>query len=107
MMNSLHLEIQTKKTQIINVKHGVEFLGGFVKPYRTYLSNKTIRRMRRHLYNFRKYGTDKDVENMINSYLGMLSHYKSNKVKKEIMDRTTSIKEYGNFIGYYSKFICL
>lgn len=106
IMSSLHLEIQTKKTQIINVKHGVEFLGGFVKPYRIYLSNKTIRRMRRHLYNFRKYGTDKNVENMINSYLGMFSHYKSNKVKKEIMNRTTSIKEYGNFAGYYSKFIC-
>ena len=106
MMSSLHLEIQTKKTQIINVKHGVEFLGGFVKPYRIYLSNKTIRRMRRHLYNFRKYGTDKNVENMINSYLGMFSHYKSNKVKKQMMDRTTIVKEYGKFAGYYSKFIC-
>ena len=106
IMSSLHLEIQTKKTQIINVKYGVEFLGGFVKPYRIYLSNKTIRRMRRHLYNFRKYGTDKNVENMINSYLGMFSHYKSNKVKKQMMDRTTSIKEHGKFAGYYSKFIC-
>lgn len=98
MRNSLYLDVQKKKTQIINIKYGVEFLGAFIKPYRTYLSTKTIRRMRKHLHYFNTYDTDKDVENMINSYLGIFSHYKSNKVKKEMMDKTTSIKEYGKLV---------
>lgn len=101
----LNLEIQPKKTVIIDVRYGVEFLGGFVKPYRTYLSNKTIKRMNRRLHDFQEYGTDKNVGNMVNSYLGMFSHYKSNSVKKAIMDKTNKIDKYGYFVGYYSKFI--
>ena len=105
MNEELNLEIQPKKTVIIDIKCGVEFLGGFIKPYRTYLSNKTIKRMNRRLYEFQKYGTDKNVCDVVNSYLGMFSHYRSNKVKKAIMDKTSKITDYGYFIGYYSKFI--
>ena len=61
--------------------------------------------MNKNLYQFQLYGTDKDVKNMVNSYLGIFSHYKSNKVKKEVMNRTPKIQEYGHFIDYYSKFI--
>ena len=35
----------------------------------------------------------------------MFSHHKSNKIKKQIMDKTTKLKEYGNFIGLYAKFV--
>ena len=105
MMNSLHLEIQKKKTHIINVKYGVEFLGAFIKPYRTYISNKTVKRMNKNLYSFKIHGTNKNVSNMVNSYLGIFSHYKSNKVKKDVMNRTPKIQEFGHFIDYYSKFI--
>lgn len=105
IIDSLHLEIQRKKTHIIDVKYGVEFLGVFVKPYRTYLSNKTVKRIKRHLYDFNIYGTDKDAYNMINSYIGMFSHHKSNNLKKEMMDKTTRLIKYGNFIGFYEKFI--
>ena len=105
MKNTLYLELQRKKTIIVDSKYGVEFVGGFVKPYRTYLSNKTIKRMRRHLYTFQTYDTDKDVINMVNSYIGMFSHHKSNTVKKEVMDKTTRLNKYGKFIGYYEKFV--
>ena len=105
MMNSLHLEIQKKKTHIINVKYGVEFLGAFIKPYRTYISNKTVKRMNKNLYRFKIHGTNKNVSNMVNSYLGIFSHYKSNNIKKTVMDKTPKIQEYGHFIDYYSKFI--
>lgn len=105
LKDNLQLEIQPKKTRIIDINYGVEFLGGFVKPYRTYLSNSTIKRMNRRLYDFQKNGTDKNVENMVNSYLGIFSHYKSNNVKRSIMDKTSRIKKYGIFNEDYSKFI--
>lgn len=50
MRNSLRLELQKKKTVIINTKYGVEFLGAFIKHFRNYLSNKTLKRMKIHLY---------------------------------------------------------
>lgn len=61
--------------------------------------------MNRRLYDFQKNGTDKNVENMVNSYLGIFSHYKSNNIKKKVMDKTTMIKKYGIFNEDYSKFI--
>ena len=105
MCDNLCLEIQDKKTIIVNNKYGIDFLGAFIKPYRTYISNKTLKRMKRHLYNFRKYGTEKNVDDMINSYLGIFSHYKSNLIKKQIMDKTSKLTEHGHFIDYYSKFV--
>lgn len=40
----------------------------------------------------------------MNSYIGMFSHHKSNKIKNQIMDKTTKLKEYEIFIGFYEKF---
>lgn len=104
MNDELKLEMQNKKTIIINANNGVDFLGAFVKPYRIYLSNKTIKRINRALYCFQRKGTNKDVSNMINSYLGMFSHYSSNLIKKHIFDKTSRIYNYGYFIGFYEKF---
>lgn len=105
MKERLHLDVQTKKTTITDIWYGVEFLGGFVKPYRTYLSNSTVRRMNRKLHDFQINDTDKDVMNMANSYIGLFSHYRSNKVKKTAMDKTTRLLMYGHFIGFYSKYV--
>ena len=105
--NELGLEIQGKKTHVINIKHGIEFLGGFVKSYRTYLSNKSIKRINRSLYNFQHYGTDKDIENMVNSYLGTFSHWKSNGMKKKCMDKTDRLSRIGRFCGYYEKYVLI
>ena len=102
---SLKLEIQKKKTHIVNIKHGVDFLGAFILPYRTYVSNKTLKRIRTHLYQFQHYGTDADVVNMVNSYLGVFSHYKSNNMKIETMNKTIKLIEYGKFVDNYSKFV--
>lgn len=40
----------------------------------------------------------------MNSYIGMFFHHKSNKIKNQIMDKTTKLKEYETFIGFYEKF---
>lgn len=105
MIDSLHLEIQNKKTHIIDVKYGVEFLGAYVKPYRLYVSNKTIKRINRKLYRFQNYDVVVNVSNMVNSYLGIFSHYKSNLLKKNVMNRTTKISKYGHFVESYSRFV--
>lgn len=106
MKENLKLDIQEKKTHIIDTELGVEFLGAFVKPYRTYLSNRTIKRIKRGLYEFQHDKTDKDVVNMVNSYLGLFSHWKSNSIKKELFSKIDKLNDYGYFKEEkYKKFI--
>ena len=105
MKKELCLEIQNKKTRIIDVNNGIEFLGAFIKPYRTYISNKTVKRMKKKLYYFNNNDTDVNVSNMVNSYLGIFSHYKSNSIKNEVLYKTTKILDYGYFTENNLKFI--
>ena len=86
------------KTKIINVNYGIEFLGGYIKPFRTYISNTTLKRAETKLYVFNVRATyDKNIYGMVNSYLGMFSHYDSNHVKYELFSKIDSLKQYGYF----------
>lgn len=106
MKEKLNLDIQEKKTHIINVKQGIDFLGAFIKAYRTYLSNKSIRRIRRDLYNFQHHKPKKNVVNMVNSYLGSFSHWKSNNIKIELFSKIGKLNNYGHFKDNgYRKFV--
>lgn len=106
MKEKLNLDIQEKKTHVINVKQGIDFLGAFIKPYRTYLSNKSIRRIRRGLYDFQHHKPKKNVVNMVNSYLGSFSHWKSNNIKIELFSKIGKLNNYGHFKDNgYRKFV--
>ena len=74
MKNTLELDINDGKTKIVNVKQGVEFLGSFIKPYRTYISNTTLGRIRKRLFKMQNEGIKKDPTNSINSFLGVFKH---------------------------------
>lgn len=76
LKNELGLELHPQKTKIENAYWGVQFLGGFLLPYRNYIANSTFKRMQKKL-KLLPYRTDVDVENSLQSYLGMLSHYKN------------------------------
>ena len=65
-----------------DVSQGVEFLGAFVKPYRDYISNKTLNRISQNLKTMDMHDA-KHVEASINSYLGVLSHSSSFNIKRD------------------------
>ena len=68
-----------------DVSQGVEFLGAFVKPYRDYISNKTLNRISQNLKTMDMHDA-KHVEASINSYLGVLSHSSSFNIKRELFE---------------------
>ena len=107
LKNKLLLDIHDGKTKITNVKHGVEFLGAFIKPYRTYISNKTLKRIKNKLFKMQNDGIKSDPTFSINSYLGILKHYSSFKLRKELFQKITVLYEYGVFNKTYTKFIPL
>ena len=85
LADELGLELHMGKLHIQEIHGGVEFLGTFVKPYRDYVSNKTLERIK---------GKMKEVDlrngeaanRTICSYLGILSHTASYNLRREIFD---------------------
>ncbi len=73
LQDHLGLELHMGKLHVRNIREGVEFLGAFVKPWRTYVSNKTLARIRKNLRALDLRDVE-HVSNSVNSYLGVLSH---------------------------------
>ena len=77
LKNNLNLSIHSDKIVIRKYGQGIDFLGYVVLPYHRVLRTITKRRM------FRK--IDKNNNQSIQSYLGVLSHCNGYKIKKELL----------------------
>lgn len=86
------LHIHKNKRYLQPVSHGVLFVGGYIKPRRTYVSSRTIGRFQERVFGFRKHLDENKnltyydlerIEQVINSYLGFCVHHKSYMIRKE------------------------
>jgi len=85
LADELHLQLHMGKVHIREIHKGVEFLGAFVKPYRDYISNKTLARIEQNV----KTIDLRDIEHAeasINSYLGVLSHSASYNIRHHLFE---------------------
>ena len=102
LLDKLLLETNKGKTQIINYKHGVEFLGAFIKPFRNYISNNTLKRINKQLNDVKiNKIKKKNLESSINSFLGILGHYKSFNLRKALFQ---DYYKFGYFNTSFTKF---
>ncbi len=94
----LHLTLHPKKIYLQHFSKGVQFLGTIIKPYRIYTARRTFgnffEAIQQHnkIVNTHK-PTTEEIENFIasmNSYLGILQHYKTYKIRKKILWRNLS-----------------
>lgn len=99
----LGLKINYRKTRIYDVHHGVEFLGAFIKPYRTYLSSSSLKRITRKVKKFNVCDV-KNLQSSINSYLGVFSHYDSYCLRKVLFTHRLNLTRYGKFSNNILKF---
>lgn len=89
----LKLDIHGKKIYLQNINHGVEFLGTFIKPWRTYITPRVKNNIYLAIKDINQYFVNDDVsyENIIkirdvlNSYLGILAHYNTYKLRLKFM----------------------
>lgn len=86
LADELGLELHMGKLHIQEIHKGVEFLGTFVKPYRDYVSNKTLERMMGKIQEIDLRNEDKAVRT-IDSYLGILSHTASHCITRDLMSK--------------------
>ena len=64
------LDVHNGKLNICEIHNGTEFLGTSIKPYRTYTSRKTIKRIKNNLNNL-DFSKPYKIIMSINSYLGI------------------------------------
>lgn len=95
LKDELCLDMHMGKTQIIDVRYGVEFLGAFIKPYRTYICNRSLSRIRQEAADVMHMGCGQAFRT-VNSLLGVMSHYSSYNLRREIFTQQ-HILRYGSF----------
>ena len=83
LQDRLQLELNMGKLHIVSSRQGAEFLGGFVKPYRNYISNESLDRM---IQSISKMNMRHPIEvwASVNSFLGVLSHYSSFNIRSRM-----------------------
>ena len=109
LKDELGLDLHMGKLRIDDVNYGVEFLGGFVKRYRNYVSRHTVKRMMVKLKDKDKGEYEySDMYCTINSYLGMLGHYSSYKIRQDIFmkDEYLKISSYDCEMSKMHKIAC-
>lgn len=100
LRNELGLSLSRKKIAIYSAYRGVEFLGAYLKPFRRYVSNKTLSRMLEKVERLEYASNPVARWRSLNSFLGITSHYSAYNLRmNEILLRVPSAFD----DGYYTK----
>lgn len=95
---NLHVTIHPKKIYLQHYSKGVKFLGAVILPHRIYIANRTIG----NFYNAiakqnlvaRDHKPTKEeqqaFQSSMNSYLGIMKHYKTYKLRKNMLFKNLS-----------------
>ena len=97
LKTELGLELHMGKLEIAEVHHGVEFLGAYIKPYRTYISNHALKRMKRKIADF-DFSKPWKVVRSVNSYLGIFRHTASYRLARKLLMTKETLR-----IGVFSQ----
>lgn len=110
----LGLTLHEGKIRVYNVNHGVDFLGAYLKPWRNYICNRTLKRMNIKISQL-KPCVNAEIEETaseeqthllasLNSYMGVLSHYKTYRIRESITKKNSRFLAYGTFTDDNMKF---
>ena len=101
LLQNLWLTIHPRKIYLQHFSKWVKFCWSFIKPYRIYINNRTIIRFKSNIYNL-DILDQKWINKIssINSYLWLLKHYKSRKIKDKIMNHFLSQNLWYNLTEY-------
>lgn len=90
LTNELHIKLHPKKQQIQLTKHGIPFVGYFVKPWGMTVRRNVVKALKNKIYYWNQ---TKDVTAMIpsiNSYYGHLGKAKSDRLRHHLIDKHLS-----------------
>ena len=96
LSSELGLTLHDGKLMIRDVRHGVEFLGAYLKPHRNYVSRPTLKRMTRKIALLPSRPASQQFASL-NSFLGVLGHYKSYRVRCRLFLSRPEFTHHGYF----------
>jgi hypothetical protein len=113
LIEKLNLTIHPNKIYLQHFSKGVGFLGSYLKPYRIYVKNKIKTNFNQVINDWNEKSLEKDFNfskeeildfiTKTNSYLGLMSHFKTKRLRQKMVDRI-EIKSYNYF--YLTSFSC-
>ena len=86
LADELGLQLHMGKLHVQEIHRGIEFLGAFIKPYREYVSNKTLARMTKKIREI-DLRNEERAQRTISSYIGILSHTASRHITLDLMSK--------------------
>jgi len=115
LQSNLQLTLHPDKIYLQHYSNGIKFLGVVIKPYRTYIAKRTkgnfYQAIEKQNKIIRAHKPDakemKNFQSIMNSYLGIMKHYKTYKIRKQIIKNYLSAW-WWNLVcikGGYQKFI--
>lgn len=98
LLSNLKLKLHPEKIYLQHYKKGVKFLGAVIKPHRIYIANRTKGNFYQAIENQNKIVRDhrptKEEKtaflSSINSYLGIIKHYKTYNLRKKMIKNNLS-----------------
>ena len=105
------LFIHPRKIYLQKIEHGITFLGAHIKPYRNYISSKTLKCVKRNInytdYCLRDTVDDKEtllmVSSMMNSYFGYLKQFSTKNIRIDTWKRSENHHKYFKCNEAFSK----
>ena len=92
----LGLSLSNNKVRVYDAYHGVEFLGAFIKPFRSYVSKSSLTRIERNVRACHRMPSAK-LQASLNSCLGVLSHYDSFRLRRVMFGLNDELLARGRF----------
>ena len=106
LRNHCQLDLHPNKSYLQHYTKGVLFLGAYIKPYRIYIGNRTKNQFIQKVYGANSLLAEGEpgkeelrlIRATINSYLGIMQHYKTYRIRKKILlhpDRPPLLLKHG------------
>lgn len=111
LQKELMLTLHPKKIYLQHFSKGIQFLGAIIKPYRNYVSSRTKSNFYSTIKNWNTIIKNEEILTdiqkqeflcTINSYLGIMNHYKTNNLKNRIMFNNLDQKFWNYFIPVFA-----
>ena len=83
LLDELQLQFHDGKMRLVSVWQGVEFLGAYLKPYRSYTSRQTVSRMREKIALLSQKPQEYCIASL-NSFCGVLSHGRNFHLREQL-----------------------
>jgi retron-type reverse transcriptase len=104
LRDTLGIKLHPHKIYLQHIRHGVPFLGVVVKPHRTYIAHRTAGNFKRTM-SMEETRTDPGrMVEVLNSYLGLMSHHKTFRLRHSVVRRNPWVFEHGWVDVNYRKF---